>query len=234
MSQLKSPGNMYPWVGKTRNFISGKCPHECDYCYVPSLGKRFAHIRDRYSGTPFLLQGELRKSEGSGKMIFVQSCGDLFAEVIPDKWIEEVLEHCCHYRDNTYLIQSKNPERFLKFADRFPVHTILGTTIESNKDYNISKAPKIRSRVRGISLMREKGFDRMVSIEPVLDFDLDEFLIILMDIDPNFISIGADSKKHNLSEPSPEKIKLLVDELRKVTQVKLKSDLYRVMMTVHC
>jgi len=227
MSQLKSPGNMYPWVGRTRNFVGGKCPHECDYCYVPFLGKRFAHIRDRYSGTSFLLQKELKKSEGSAKMIFVQSCGDLFAEAIPDKWIKEVLEHCCHYRGNIYLIQSKNPERFFKFADRFPVHTILGTTIESNRDYNISKAPKIQSRVRGISSMMEKGFDRMVSIEPVLDFDLDEFLQILMGIDPNFISIGADSKGHDLAEPSSEKIIVLLEELKKFTMVREKSNLKR-------
>ncbi|MCJ7811720.1 DUF5131 family protein [bacterium] len=230
MLQHTSSGNMYPWVGVTRNFIGGECPHECVYCYVPSLGRRFSHIKMRYSGEPFLIEKELSRNEGSGKMVFVQSCGDLCAKKIPSEWIWKVLNHCKAYPDNTYLIQSKNPERYLEFIHNFPIHSILGTTIETNRQYHLSKAPEIDERVRYIKMMKDKGFDVMVSIEPVLDFDMEEFVQILRNISPNFISIGADSKGHGLPEPIRKKVKTLVEELQKLTEVRLKSNLDRLML----
>lgn len=82
--------NMYPWVDKTRNFIGGKCPHNCSYCYVKSF--KYPILRKLYSGKPCLFEHGLEKSEGLGKTIFVQSCGDLFAYGIPSEWLIEKLE----------------------------------------------------------------------------------------------------------------------------------------------
>lgn len=73
---------------------------------------------------------------------------------------------------------------------------------------------------------------KMVSIEPILDFDLDVMLVWLRNIEPQFVSIGADSKGHNLPEPSPGKVRELVNELSKFTEVKVKSNLGRLCQDV--
>jgi hypothetical protein len=137
--------------------------------------------------------------------------------------------HCCEYRDNIYLFQTKNPEPFNDFKDRFPPNRILGTTIESNRDYELSKVPNIKRRVNGIWMMKEQGFQVMVSIEPVPDFDIEKLLNMIKTIKHGFIFIGADLKKHYLMEPLPEKIMALIHGMEEFTEVRVKSNLNRLM-----
>jgi hypothetical protein len=75
-------------------------------------------------------------------------------------------------------------------------------------------------------------FYRMVSIEPLLDFDLGELIYLIHGIQPDFVSIGADSKKHNLSEPSGNEVLALIDELKEFTSVKKKGNLDRLISNV--
>jgi hypothetical protein len=67
----------------------------------------------------------------------------------------------------------------------------------------------------------------MVSVEPIMDFDLDEFVILIRNCKPTFVSIGADSKGHHLSEPSYDKIRQLITRLGEFTEVREKSNLSR-------
>jgi hypothetical protein len=61
-----------------------------------------------------------------------------------------------------------------------------------------------------------------------MDFDLNEMLTLIYLCSPEWVNIGADSKKNNLPEPSPEKIQALIDGLQKgKIEVKLKSNLKR-------
>ena len=78
------------------------------------------------------------------------------------------------------------------------------------------------------------GYDgrKMVSIEPIMDFD-DVFIQWVKDIRPEFVSVGADSKGHHLSEPSREKVLRLLAELEGVTVIKIKSNLHRLMSAGH-
>jgi len=214
---------MYPWVDDTRNFIGGKCPHGCTYCYVPKLP--WSTVKKRYSGKPYLIEKEFKKSLGKGKTIFIQDCGDLFANVIPSEWIIRVFEHCKKF-DNTYLFQTKNPERFHEFIHEFPEKIILGTTIETNRNYDVSKAPRRKLRMFDMKNLPE-GIRKMVSIEPIMRFDLDLFVRWMRMISPEFISIGADSKNNGLVEPSKEKLIALMTKLMEFTIVKPKSNLKR-------
>ena len=70
-------------------------------------------------------------------------------------------------------------------------------------------------------------FQKMISIEPIMDFDLVEFTEWLKEINPDFVSIGADSKNHSLPEPGPDKIGALIKELNRFTQVIIKENLKR-------
>jgi protein gp37 len=183
--------------------------------------------------------GELRLDEkalsddlGENNTPFVGSSTDMFAEVVPIEWINRVLLHCCAYPKNTYLFQSKNPQRFIRAKFQFPPNSIFGTTIETNKQELInSSAPIVQDRQFWIGDV--EGI-KMVSIEPIMDFDLDVLMNWMKDIQPKFVSIGADSKGHNLTEPSWDKVQELIKELRKFTEVKIKDNLNRLKQNTKC
>ena len=216
MSLNKSKGNMYPWVTHTWNVITGKCFHECIYCYMR-----------RYKQSPMWFNHkELNRNLGNGRVIFVGSSIDMWARDVPPDWIQSILGRC-HAYDNEYLFQTKDPYRFF-FFDRFPEKTIFGTTLESDIHYpKITKAPDPAIRAEAIARMRPR---RMVSIEPILAFNHDRFLTMIERIDPIFVSIGADSKGHNLPEPRAKELDDFVVALRGITEVKLKKNLARLLL----
>jgi len=208
-------GNMYPWVTHTWNPIRG-CRHNCPYCYV--------HRLRGYDMTPRLSEKALAENLGSGNVIFVGSTADMFGVWIDPLWIKRVLAKCCQYK-NTYLFQSKNPAAYREFMGLFPGRTILGTTIETNRaEPAIGSAPSRERRFLGIA---ETPGCRMVSIEPVMDFDPAEFSIWLHQIRPEFVSIGADSGGNHLPEPSAKKLEALIAALGEFTEVRLKQNLGR-------
>ena len=53
-----------------------------------------------------------------------------------------------------------------------------------------------------------------ITIEPVMDFDVDILAGWIAKINPKFLNLGADSKNHNLPEPTVDKILALVDKLK--------------------
>jgi len=220
----KSAGNMYPWVDFTWNPVGGSCPHNCIYCYIKSS---FFKNLGKYQGRVRLCSDEF-KPLGKGRTIFVCSAIDLFANDVPDRIIMAVLNFCKKY-DNTYLFQSKNPRRFLRFKKLFPRKVILGTTVETNRAYKLSNAPPPVERVVSLSLLSTLGFRTMVSIEPIVNFDPPIMVAWIKSIKPEFISIGADSKGFNLPEPKKDKVEDLINELSKFTEVKVKNNLKRIM-----
>lgn len=209
----KSTGNMYPWVTHTKSFLRGKCPHACSYCYVQAMASRFPNLRLRYSGDVTLDCNELQENLGRNRTIFVEHMSDLFAREVPSEWISMVLRICSTYQ-NRYVFQTKNPARFSDFlAHMFP-GTILGTTIETNRNYAsiMGNAPFPRGRYSSM-LRLPRLFRICVTIEPILDFDLEVLSKWLIRLRPDFVNIGADSKGRGLPEPSPDKIRDLLETL---------------------
>ncbi len=213
----KQKGNMYGFVSHTWNAIKGKCSHDCSYCYM----KRFPQNPIR------LDEKEFKTDLGEGNFIFVGSSTDMFADDVPNLWIEKTLEHCRKYPKNTYLFQTKNPERFASFHKEYPEDSIFGTTIETNRENDISSSPPRSFRLAGMlhDFLRCKR--KMVTFEPIMDLDVSIVTDWIKDIKPEFVNIGADSMGHNLQEPSWEKIIKLKEELEKFTKVNLKDNLNR-------
>lgn len=233
----KPSGNMYNWAW-TWNPLGGECPHRCSYCSTNFLKKQYKVIESKYTGSPVLIEKELSSSlakPDDDKVIFVCNMTDLFADSVPSNAIEKILEHCREYPVNTYLFQTKNPKRFFDFIDNdmFPEKTILGTTIETNKDdIVVSDAPKPNDRIPWMWELTDKKysskFKRMVTLEPIMDFDVRELSLMIYNCHPDFVNIGADSKNNNLSEPSEKKIQELILNLKKLTEVRLKDNLKRI------
>lgn len=219
--------NMYPKT-VTWNPLAGECFHKCEYCYREDL-MRYPNNLRKYSGEPRFVDVPI-PSVKEGEVVFVCSMTDLFAENVQDGLIENILSPCWKIPDNVYLFQSKNPSRFWIFGYLFPPNTILGTTIETNRfDMCKSNAPSIMERCNAMRYLNLSRPKKMVSIEPILDFDVDKLALMMQDISPSYISIGADSKNHNLQEPPKKKVEELIAELQKFTEVRLKKNLNRLL-----
>jgi DNA repair photolyase len=193
----KQKGNMYGFVTHTWNTIKGKCFHECSYCYMKKWGKQNPVRFD---------DKELNTDLGENNFIFVGSSCDMFANDIKSEWIEQTIDHCKKFPKNKYLFQTKNPRQLQFF--HFPENTVFCVTIESNYSLDNNFAPGIRERVSEFEALNVR--DKMLTIEPIMDFDVDELLDIIDAINPLQVNIGADSGRNGLKEPSAEKIGELV------------------------
>lgn len=205
-----SKGNMYPWITHTWNTIKGECPHGCSYCYMKKWGKQNPIRFDEKELKEF---DRDMKKYGEGQIIFVGSSCDMFASDIPQDWIIRTLNHCRKF-DNTYLFQSKYPESFLNFGTFMPEKVVFCTTIETNRHYEdiMGTSPSPYSRAKAMLELSE-FCKTYVTIEPVMDFDLEKMVQLIMACGPAQINIGADSGNNNLPEPSTEKLKQLIVEL---------------------
>lgn len=222
MALKKQKGNMYEFVSHMWSPIKGKCSHDCSYCYMKKWGpQKPLHIDEK----------DLETNLGEGNFIFVGHTIDLFAEDVPAEWIAQVLEKCNSY-DNRYLFQTKNPKRLYLQYWKIPDNSLIGTTIETNRDIVQSKAPTVIERAKYLGDL-SKHYETMVTIEPIFDFDLEPMVDLIVTANPEWVNIGADSKGHGLSEPSPEKIKELIKTLENETEVKLKSNLRRLQSPPH-
>jgi len=198
-------------------------------------------MKRKYSGELRLDEKGLRKicGNGNGKPVFICSANDLFAEAVPAEIIEAVLERCCQY-DDEYLFHTKNPKRVNEYWEQLPDRASIAVTIETNLDTRlISRAPSPKLRLDmlqylHVDILRGAAEARplMVTVEPVLDFDLG-FVSALSYIRPNRINIGADSGGNGLMEPSPEKLRAFIKDVREFcSDVRLKANLKRLLPTV--
>lgn len=229
MGLNKPSGNMYSWAF-TWNPIGGQCRYDCDYCFVrEKIAVWLARMgNQKYLGEPRLFEKEFKVKlvVPKGFVVFVQSCGDLFGYWIPDAWIKKVLDRVKEFPQTKFLLQTKNPKRFLDF--QIPCNCILGTTIETNRHYPISFAPTPTERFIDF---KKIGIEKqtMVSIEPIMDFDLPTFLLWLGILRPNFVSVGANTGKTKLNEPSSIKLIQFLWRLELETQIKRKKNLNRLL-----
>ena len=220
----KSTGNMYKFITHTWNTIKGECPHGCSYCYMKRWGKQPPlHFDEK----------ELKTKLGIGNFIFIGSSCDMFARDIKEDWIFKTLFHISLYPYNKYLFQTKNPARFgdsFSGFDNLEANSVFCTTLESNRDYPAIRqnSPIIQERVQAVSKI---PIIKYITIEPIMDFDLPEFITMIKHCNPRQVNIGADSspKRNKLPEPPKEKILELIAELGTFTKVVQKKNLKRLL-----
>ncbi|MCD6422416.1 hypothetical protein J7L13_03670 [bacterium] len=156
------------------------------------------------------------------EFIFFPSSGDLaFAS---DEVIKTHIEYAKKWNDRIFLMQTKNPKWMLNY--KFPENIILGITLETNSSFfftpskyrsyrEISEAPPPRLRTKIFSSFYH--VKKMVTIEPILDFDFYSFISMLEDIDYScgklIIYVGYDNHNCHLPEPKLEKTKMLIATL---------------------
>lgn len=225
----KVKGNMYSFLndyptkgsnrGYTWNAIKGKCPHGCNYCFMNRFGEQKPIRFDKQ---------ELKIDLGKDNFVFIGSSCDMFADEIVADWIINIFNHCKQFQ-NKYLFQTKNPEKLCQFWHCLPPNSIIGTTIETNRVFTeMGHTPLPLNRAKYMAQLSTQ-MATMIIIEPIMDFDTEPFLDLIHWCHPQWVNIGADSQKHNLKEPSKEKINNLIEGLNKFTEVKIKKNMGRLL-----
>ena len=227
MPLSKVKGNMYQgWVTHCHSHLRGACPHGCSYCYVKAIDKRFG--RSNHAGPVRLDEKELAVNYGTGKTIFIEHTNDLFAVGVPDEFIVKILRHCRAWK-NYYVFQTKNPSRVTQFYDELPHHNYIGTTIETNRYYPkiMGRSPLPAVRAEGMARISKMSI-KFVTVEPILNFDVEELVKLIATVQPEFVNLGADSKGHGLPEPSWRKVVALIGALDRLgIEIRQKSNLTR-------
>jgi hypothetical protein len=200
---------MFKTVTRTWHVFSG-CHFECKYCWAqPFILGRLQNLPKYQNGfEPTFHPKELLKMFWPGDFVGVALMGDInFAD---DKSRQAILGRISDFPQTNFLIQSKDPRVFGLWPKQENIY--FGTTIETNRDYKLSKAPT--PLVRYMSALLLKSPHKFISIEPVMDFDIEVLVRWLQDIHPEIVEVGADNYHHGLPEPSPEKVKQLLEALR--------------------
>jgi hypothetical protein len=190
----KGSSKMFEFITKTWNPIRF-CSHNCTYgwCHRYHLDKE-----------PVIRENQFDKRFGKDDFVFVCDLGDLFCGGMPDNMIDLILHKLTKSQpDAKYLFMTKNPQRYYRFITELPKNAYLGCTIESNRDYPlISSAPPQSKRLHTLKTLSELGITTFIAIEPILDFDLLPFIMVINGIDPWAVAIGYDNYHHHLPEPS--------------------------------
>jgi len=213
----KTKGKMFNIVSRTWNPVTG-CLYNCNYCWARNLAATKLQNSHRYSRgfRPSLNESEFCSKFGKGDLIFVSDMGDLFGAFIRSEWITRVLDQISRYPEAEFLFMTKNPQRYQEFLPFIPKNAILGVTIETNNDEivqidKVSTAPLPSERY---DYMKNLDWDRkLVSIEPILDFDLKTFKRWIEDINPFLVYVGYDNYNHKLREPLLESTLKLISEI---------------------
>lgn len=220
--------NMYGDSIKQWNPFVG-CEFNCIYCkksFQAQMKRQLHNCRSCYDYIAHFhedrLKNYLPRTEPALHQ-FIFTCSSSDVSFCKPEWFLLILERIRSLPDRKFLIQSKDPSYFKQFQGEIPENCHLGITLETNRDIGyekISKAPLPSKRFKDFLYL--DFLSKFVTIEPILEFDLDDFVFILKMLAPERVYIGYDTKKTKLQEPSLEKTMELVDQLKKFTIVKLK------------
>jgi len=207
--------NMYD-NAKTWNPFKG-CEFDCSYCR-PSFqaqAKRQRkncekcytyepHMhRDRISNIP---QAEIVFACGNGDIAFCSSF-----------WILAMFEEVRQRPQQTFYFQTKMPS-CLNGLD-IPDNVILVTTLETNRDNGYTEAV---SAIAPLPTERYEQFKalkhprKVVTIEPIMEFDEETFDPMIRALRPEYVWVGYNSrpKQVQLPEPSLAKTMILIHRLQ--------------------
>lgn len=231
-------GNMYENV-VTWNPLAGECIHKCSYCYMETMRKRYGN--PKWCGEPRIDEKTLNNFKPKrGSTVFVQSINDLFAENVPDELITRIVAKTHEYSykyDVRFLFQSRNTPKMAGWVQepvqiqKLPDGSFIGTTIETDNP-ELAQGPVPPEQRTLIFPNSTSSLYRFVTIEPIMQFNLEKFLHIILSAYPSRVNIGANSKGGaSFPEPTAEEVLALIRELEtRGIKVIQKSNLARILI----
>jgi len=201
---------------KTWNPFKG-CKFDCSYC-KPSFqaqAKRQKHnCMKCYNYEPHY---HVERMAQIPKADIVFACGNGDVHFCERSYMEWMLEEVATRPDQTFYFQSKAPEVFEQYD--IPANVILVTTLETNRDRGYRDAV---SKIAPLPIARHAQFmelsypRKVVTVEPIMDFDEATFADDIIALKPEYVWVGYNSrpKQVQLPEPSLEKTQKLIKQIR--------------------
>jgi hypothetical protein len=193
------------------------CDFKCSCC-VPSFqaqAKRQKHnCSDCYDYTPHYHEERL-KIIPNAKQVFV--CGNADIAFCEPDYLKRIIDAIKKAPPKkTFYLQTKKPSCLAPVLSMLPSNVILLTTLETNRDKGyaeISKAPPPSERFK--QFLKLDYPRKVVTIEPIMDFDVDEFSDMILQINPEYVWIGKNSHDEAAKLPNPpnDKIAALLKKL---------------------
>jgi DNA repair photolyase len=208
---------MFPFITQTWNPLGGECLHKCRYCWATALKNKYPNLKTKYGGEPRIVEKEFNrvKSFKATDFIFVCDMTDLFGYWVPDEIIQHIFEDITG-SPAKFLLLTKNPKHYhdlIAIGVHIPLNCVLGCTIESDIDHLITVP--VKSRLQAMADLSAMGYPVMLSVEPIMKFDLARFPLWIAKIKPKFVAVGYDNYNHGLPEPSLEATLHLIELLEK-------------------
>ncbi len=216
---------MFKTVSRTWNIFKG-CRFECTYCNARKMAETRLKNTPRYRDgfVPGFVKEDLRRQFKPGDFVFVAYMGDI-AWAWRD-WVMAILARIELFPQTRFMFMSKNSGCYLSWIGELPPNVYLGTTLESNRSYGVTRAPSPLTRY--LDLWNVKWPHKFVSVEPLMDFDLTTLARWIGHIQPEIVEVGADNYHNNLPEPPWWKVEALLGALKQlVPQVVEKDGLER-------
>jgi protein gp37 len=119
-----------------------------------------------WTGEVRLIESALDKPKSWRKprRVLVPSMGDLFAEAVPDEFVARVFAKMARWKQHTYLVLTKRPERLLAWLPNVltgPIpNIVLGCTVEDQK--------RASERLSVLAEIATLGWRTWISVEPLL------------------------------------------------------------------
>jgi hypothetical protein len=194
------------------------CSFDCIYCrpsFQAQAKRQMQNCMECYHYVPHTHPERLdAKKMPNAETVFVCGNGDI--SFCSKEYTESIIERVARYPQKTFYFQSKQPGYFSPFITQFPSNVILVTTLETNRNEGykaISKAPIPSKRCEQF---RRLDYPRkVVTIEPVMDFDTEIFFSWILNIKPEYVWLGLNShpEQVQLREPSKEKVMEFIGRL---------------------
>ncbi len=198
---------------KTWNVFVG-CLFDCTYCNARKLAltrlKNSPHYKLGFS--PHNIEERLNTKFIPGDYVFISYMGDI--SFCDSHFLAEILKRVEAQPKVNFLVCTKNPRIYLVWPHPLPANIIFGTTIETTYDLELTNAPSPYERYQYLLFIPYPR--KLVSIEPICDFDLLEMLRWMSKLKPEIIEVGADNYRNNLPEPPWRKVQGLLDGLRSI------------------
>lgn len=195
---MASSSSAIEWTESTWNPVTGcsKVSPGCAHCYAETLSRRFGWSETAWTSVnasrnvvlhPERLETPLRWRRP--RMIFVNSMSDLFHELVPLSFVEEVFAVMTSASSHTFQVLTKRAERLAELAPMldWPANVWMGVSIENNRW--ASRANYLREVPAAV---------RFISAEPLLG-PLDELELGGIDW---LIAGGESGSRHRPIKPA--------------------------------
>ena len=204
---------------KTWNPFKG-CSFDCVYCgpsFKRQAKRQKHHCTQCYNYTPHYHPERLSRIP-SAPIIFVCGNGDI--RFCKPAFLKQIIEAIRNHKGKhkSFYLQTKEPACLEPVLHLLPDNVILVTTLETNRDKgyaDVSKAPV--PSVRYQQFLKLDYPRKVITAEPILDFDLTEYSRWIANITPEYVWLGLNSHPETIKmpEPSPGKLYKLAEKLIK-------------------